>query len=354
MAWGFPDEPEMPSERKTQRRGQFELSQLAASNVEDGCLTVDLTLPDDWAKVDAVHADIVGSSAQWTWRYVLGKTLSNGSVLSERSVQLWYRDTGDDKQDGFVKATLQVKGERTTIIGTIRRGKEVLAVSYRSRPGTEGVELEIYLQENSEMTQQVLDTKGPSLEAIRAEHQLEVDELLAPILQKLAQKNVLGPGAGDVYRLFDRIPADAAVAHRLQELLPRMDSDSVRQRQQATDELKKLGRPGVLAAMRQDASTLSPEQRSRLNRFIISQRRLEIANVEQARKELGLLLACLEDEDPAVRVQAKQNIESILGHAIAYDPQQGFEQRRAAVRELRQRIAGELPSAINAPLGGGF
>ncbi|MGE5607636.1 MAG: hypothetical protein ACM359_00130, partial [Bacillota bacterium] len=252
MAWGFPDEPELPSEHKTQRRGRFELSKLADFNLEDGCLVVQFTPPEDWAKAEAVRTEIVGSSAQWTWRYVPGKSLSNGSVVSERSVQLWYRDTGDDKQDGYVKATLEAKGDRVTLIGTIRRGKEVLAVSYRSRPGMEGVELEIYLQENSEMTQQVLDSKGSSLEAIRAEHQLEVDELLAPLLQKLAQKNVLGPGAGDVYRLFDRIPAEVAVVQRLQELLPQLDSESVRERQQATEEMRKLGRPGVLAAMRQD------------------------------------------------------------------------------------------------------
>jgi hypothetical protein len=67
-------------------------------------------------------------------------------------------------------------------------------------------------------------------------------------------------------------------------------------------------------------------------------------------------MACLEDEDPAVRTQAKQSIEALLGHAVAYDPQQGFEQRRAAVKELRERVAesGGQPSAMNTPVGGGF
>jgi hypothetical protein len=196
MAWGFPDEPELPSEHKTQWCGRFELSKLADFTLEDGCLVVQLTPPEDWAKSEAVRADVAGSSAQWTWRYVPAKTLSNGTVVSGRSVQLWYRDTGDDKQDGYVKVTLETKGDRVTLIGTIRRGKELLAVSYRSRPGTDGVDLEIYLEENNEMTQQVLDAKGSSLEAIRAEHQLEVDELLAPMLQSWLRRMCWGRGRG--------------------------------------------------------------------------------------------------------------------------------------------------------------
>ncbi|HEX2972808.1 MAG TPA: hypothetical protein VHP11_10775, partial [Tepidisphaeraceae bacterium] len=324
---------------------------------EDGRLVGQFRPPEEWAKVEAVRADVAGSSAQWTWRYAPGKTLSNGTVLSERTVHLWYRDTGDGQQEGYVRATVQAKGDRLTITGTIRRGKEVVAVSYRSRPEPDGVELEMYLQSNGEMTQQVLDTRGSSLEAIRAEHQLEVDELLSPILQKLAQKNVLGLGAGDVYRLFDGIRPDPTVMQRLEKLLPRLDSDSVRERQAATEELKKLGRPGVLAAMRQDVSTLSPEQRSRLERFIVSHRRLEMANVEQARKDLNLVMACFEDEDSAVRVQAKRVAESLLGYAVAFDPAQGFEQRRAALKSLRDRMEeGALgqPNAVNAPAGGGF
>jgi HEAT repeat protein len=130
---------------------------------------------------------------------------------------------------------------------------------------------------------------GPTMEAY-----------LIPVLRRL------GPAlpASDVYRVFDRIPADPAIARQILPLIANLDSEDSKIRDAAATSLKALGREGVHACLRLDEAVLSPEQRNRLSAFYESEGWMHVPDVEAARRDPEFLSGCLEDQDPAVRTAA--------------------------------------------------
>jgi HEAT repeat protein len=104
--------------------------------------------------------------------------------------------------------------------------------------------------------------------------------------------------------VFDRIPADPAVAQQVVPLIAKLDSDDSKVRDAAVASLKALGRAAVHACLRLDEAVLSPEQRNRLSAFYASEGWLHVPDIEAARRAPYFLSACLEDQDPAVRTAA--------------------------------------------------
>jgi hypothetical protein len=127
-----------------------------------------------------------------------------------------------------------------------------------------------------------------------------MEDYLIPVLRRL------GPAlpASDVYRVFDRIPADPNVARQILPLIARLDSDDAKVRDAAAASLKELGRAAVHACLRLDQAVLSPEQRNRLSAFYDSEGWMHMPEIEAARRDPEFLSACLEDQDPAVRTAA--------------------------------------------------
>ncbi|MDB5323214.1 MAG: hypothetical protein JWN40_4845 [Phycisphaerales bacterium] len=135
-----------------------------------------------------------------------------------------------------------------------------------------------------------------------------IEDYLMPVLQRL------GPAlpASDVYRVFDRIPADPAITRQILPLIARLDSDDSKVRDAAAASLKALGRPAVHACLRLDEAVLSPEQRNRLSAFYASEGWVHVADVEVARRDPVFLTGCLEDEDPAVRAAASTLLAALM------------------------------------------
>ena len=127
-----------------------------------------------------------------------------------------------------------------------------------------------------------------------------IDRYLLPVLRRLGAARA----ASDVYRVFDQVSADPAVTKRVMPLLAGLDSDDSAVRDAAAAGLKAMGRPAVLACMRMDQASLSPEQRGRLAGFYAAEGWMRVADVEAARGDEGFLASCTEDEDPAVRAAA--------------------------------------------------
>lgn len=187
------------------------------------------------------------------------------------------------------------------------------------------------------MLEPLLSAQSESLQSLADEHTEEFEMYVAPTLKKLAQRNLFGPGAADVYGAFEKIQPDSGVMARLEKILPRFESDDVRQREEASRALAKLGSAGVAAAMRIKPE-LSPEQAARLTSFVERHRRQRIVTVEQARESRSFLLECLEYDDPAVRVAAKEQLQKLMGRPVAFNPQAGWEQRCREVDRIRQAM----------------
>jgi hypothetical protein len=127
-----------------------------------------------------------------------------------------------------------------------------------------------------------------------------MEEYLIPVLRRL------GPAlpASDVYRVFDRIPADPKMARQILPLIAKLDAEDSKARDAAMASLKSLGRAAVHASLRLDDAVLSPEQRNRLSAFYESEGWVHVPDIEAARRDPAFLSGCLEDPDPAVRTAA--------------------------------------------------
>jgi hypothetical protein len=318
--------------------GRHDLFDLVRYSWTDGWLDVDFLLPLDWAGNDGVRTDIVGSKATWIWKISAHRDGGDARSISERVVELQYRDAGNENSDGHTRATLYSHDGYLMISGRLRQAGENIVVFYRGRAGGHA-ELEAYVQEECALTRTLLTARGESLAQMASSHPEEVERYFAPLLRKISRTNLLGPGAADVYSLFPEIPADDGIVSRVEQLLPNLDSLDASEREKASRELAILGRPAVLAAMRWDVSVLSPEQHGRMRQLVESHRRRRSQGAEAGRTDLTLLTECLADDDLAVRSAAKDAIEALLGHEIDFDPSLDLDLRAAAVDDVRAWLA---------------
>jgi len=184
----------------------------------------------------------------------------------------------------------------------------------------------------------VLNFRASTLLQLYNEHPEEVRKYVIPMMLRIGGRNVLQPGAADVYAVFDEIPPDPATVRKLAALLPRLDAELFTDRDAASKDLAKLGPAGVLAAMRLDKSKLSREQKGRLDAFIATDRRRVVDDPLAMRKDTSFLLDALEDDDTAVRLAAKSCLEAAAGHPVTFDTSLAREPRTEAVEVVRKSL----------------
>ncbi|MDB5296868.1 MAG: hypothetical protein JWO31_2851 [Phycisphaerales bacterium] len=181
---------------------------------------------------------------------------------------------------------------------------------------------------------------------LRAKHPREVRRYLLPLLGKVADDGWWRPGVADVYTAFEDVPADPAVAGVVQALLPDLDAADAPTRQAAATRLADLGPAGVLAVLRADPETLSPQQRAQLGRYVAAHRRRVTDSPVDARRDPAFLADCLEHDDPAVRRAAKAALERLTGRPVAFDPDGPVDGRAAAADGVREEL---YRTALTAP-----
>lgn len=170
-------------------------------------------------------------------------------------------------------------------------------------------------------------------------------QYVMPLFCRLGAEHLLHRHpAVDVYRMFPHIQPNSGTARRVEELIAGLGSAAFSERQAAQQALGAMGRAAVLALMRIDPSTLSPEQAER-RRKLLSEDDWQPINEEYAaaRKDLPLLLDCLDDDDPAVRAKAKQSVETWIGRSLDFDINRDRGSRGAAVDALHDQLR-----AVNA------
>jgi hypothetical protein len=183
--------------------------------------------------------------------------------------------------------------------------------------------------------------EATSLTDLRNKHPAEYRKFLLPLLGKLMDTASMLPGPTDVYEVFTEIPADNASSAQLKSLLPHLDSTVPAERQTATAQIEAMGARGILAAMRMDPSTLTPEQQTALSDFIGRGHRAKVDDPKTAKRNPDFLLDCLEIDAPGVQAAAVRELTKVLGKPIAFDTNLHGPAADAAVDSMRQEILGD-------------
>lgn len=170
----------------------------------------------------------------------------------------------------------------------LTQGRQLIRLSYRIEPDK-------YQPRRLEVLEPVhIDTRAAGF----------TDKYLVPVYRQLGA----GRPASDVYRVFDRIPADPAVTRKVLPLVARLDAEDAADREAALRALGAMGRPAVLATLRLDPAALSAEQRSRLGALWAADGWVHHPDLTAAARDPAFLASCLEDEDPQVRAAAETTL----------------------------------------------
>jgi hypothetical protein len=306
--------------------GHYPLSQLLHIGVTDGMLNGEL-VAELGNQVAPYRIEVENSTAAWTIRKRVIGAGSQYVIVS--------RFDFDAPADDFWSTVL-----------TLRAG--YFAVNAMSGDTATGMRVRL-TQSNGTLSftcttvnrgsqRMLVNASAGTLKQLQSEHPQEVRRYLMPMLRKLTGRNLLRPGATDVYRVFDKIRPSPQVVKQLDDLLVRLESDAYAVRDQASKDLASLGAVAVLAALRRDTSDLSAEARNRLDLFISNHSNLPIDNARAALRDGPFLLDCLDDEDINVRIAAKDALERLINRPVEFDPAAEDEGRAAAVDGLRKTL----------------
>jgi hypothetical protein len=237
-----------------------------------------------------------------------------------------------------LRLTKVTRDERTlTITGVGRVARNTVTVNFTQEQPLNAVRLTVNRSRRAGLARPLHDFGGADLLTLWNEHQREVRMYLVPLLRTIQpRENLLRPRAGDVYRVFADIPADAEVIKRLAAMLPELESASPAAREAASRQIEALGGAGVLALLRMDRSEWTPEQSARLSGIVQDQSTL--ADPLAWRKDIYFLTDCLDDPDPAVRRSALSAARAIAGHDVDFDVDAAPEARLAASQDVLRTL----------------
>jgi hypothetical protein len=282
--------------------GTWHESRLVSFNTAGGRMVADFHLPDGLVKQFADPAPLIinlqGSPHLWALHRRKAGTLDSG--LSYVSLTCWaMTDNGP-----FQRFSLASDGSSVTVSAQELVGHPLWQSSFQLVQGERACTVSYRLAADKFQPRRIELANWSHL-------QMRFPDVFAKVVVPVLRR--LGPGrAGvDVYRLFDKIPADPRITRDVLRLIKRLDADDVLERDATVRELRTMGRPAALATLRLDASLLSPEQASRLSSFWADEGWARVDDVEAARKDEAFLESCLEDEDPAVRDAANNTLATI-------------------------------------------
>jgi hypothetical protein len=223
------------------------------------------------------------------------------------------------------------------VIGSGRVGRTFVTVEYRQDQAGNAARLTVLRSRRAGVGRPLHDFTAPDLLKLWNDHQRECRMYLVPLLKTIApRENLLRPRAGDVYRVFNEIPADAETTRRVAALLPELEAESPAARDAASGKIEALGAPGVLAVLRMDRTEWTPEQTARLATIV---RRHSTLNDSPAwRRDIYFLTDCLDDGDPAVRQAALAAVRAIAGREVDFDVEAAPAARLAAAQEILRSL----------------
>jgi hypothetical protein len=317
--------------------GQVDLDRLVQVRTRDGLL--DVTVDADPEGTGYNRIDVPGSDATWVVNRRAVRVVGAAAPNSYLYLTRYDFDAPDDQP---WRSSVTVGPKTVTFASYAGEGRDQVAIRLTQSGGTLRFSVSSVNPAGVRVTP--VNLAATSLAQLQSEHPDEVRKHLAPLLRALTGRSLFRHGAADVYRIFESIPADQAVARKLEELLVRLDGDAFAVRDKATAELAALGPAGVLAALRRDNNDLAPEARNRVLHFLAAHSTLTPADVARARADRSFLIDCLDDDDPAVRAAARAQLEKLLARPIPFDPSLTGKARQAAIEQLRATFAPPPPS----------
>ncbi len=287
---------------KAKYAGHYSLWRLVTYTTQDGRLVANFHLPEELSRQFTDPAPLIvsveGSPHLWTVSRSKSGTLDQG--LSMITLTCY----APDEVRPFNRFSLSSDGHRIMVWGAQMAGHPMVQQTLSLTEADRSIVIRWHLAFNGYANKDVKITELAQLPS-RAPNILE--RYLMPILRRLGPARA----ASDVYRVFDQIPADPKITQKVIPLLNKLDSDDTATRDAATAALKAMGPPAMLACMRLDASTLTPEQKNRVDAFCASDGWIHISDVEAARNDAEFLASCVEDEDPAVRTVAENLLAAL-------------------------------------------
>jgi hypothetical protein len=175
-------------------------------------------------------------------------------------------------------------------------------------------------------------------ELIRANPR-EADQYLRPLLRELGQEEALAPDPLVAWQVFaDRWQADPSTTAQVKALLPKLDADDFRVREQALRELQDLGRDGAAVMVHLDRSKLTAEQSDRIDRALTAYAQLPAKEASRLRNNRSFLLDCLNCDELALRQAAYEQLSKLHG-PLMLDIKSDPETRAGAIAALRKVVA---------------
>jgi hypothetical protein len=224
-----------------------------------------------------------------------------------------------------------------TLTGSGRVGRTFVTVEYQQGRALNAARLKVERTRRPGGGRPLHEFTAPDLLQMWNDHQRECRMYLVPLLSVIApRENVLRPRAGDVYRAFNDIPADAAMTRQVAALLPQLEAESPAARDAASAKIEALGPPGVLALLRMDRAEWTPEQTARLATIV--QRQSTLSDPTAWRRDIYFLTDCLDDADPAVRQAALRAVNAVAGREVDFDVDAASQARLAAAQEILRTL----------------
>jgi len=172
----------------------------------------------------------------------------------------------------------------------------------------------------------------------------ETERYVRPLLRQLAQESVFAPEPMVAWQVFsDLWQPDPALARRIADLLPRLNSDDYRVRLATQVQLQRLGREGAAVLVRLDRSKLTPEQNVRIDRALIPFEQLSNKEAARLRVDAGFLLDCLYSDNMAIRQAAVDRLRTLDRPDLQFDVNADPESRARAIGSLRQQL---IPASL--------
>ena len=242
--------------------GKFVLPDMVRSSVRDGRMTVEVKLPDalsqlvekDAPSTHPVRIAVEGSDLTWSVK-------SYGEAGDKRTVALACYDI--EALAPFQCLALHVGPGMVKVYGAAF-----------DRPG---IQARLELTQNADGISFSWAVPGEpeqsghaaTLAELRQKHPRFAQTTLAPAMRRLGLRGfVRRHPAGEVYRAFPAVKPDPRATAALAALLPRLGAAKASEREAASADLERLGRPGVLAVLHLDRAALTPEQNARLEMFL--------------------------------------------------------------------------------------
>lgn len=326
-----------PNERQTLRKtveayplhGKFALSHLVRCTVVDGLLAVEVTrdVPD---VEHAMRVEVEGSKGTWVVHRRLRGRANAYTTFA------WY--DFEAAEDRVWSSSMTIRDNYLALASQV--GDSTNGLRIRLTQSGRSLRFTVSQVENRR-SRTVVSATATSVRELVTENPQAVRQYLDPAVRKITGRSLFKPGPADVYRVFDQINPDPEAAQKVISLLGKLESDSFKEREQASAALAEMGAPAVLAVLRLDESLHSAEVRVRLDSFVASQSGAMFGTIAEARQDPHFLIDCLEDEDPKVRRAAKEALEKVAGRAVEFDDSLTGEARAQALERLRGELAGK-------------